>query len=180
MSPVWLCRCIAFGPILNSLAVVFWAPPSRVCWSTFHLLSYPLTRHPAVTSPMSPLALRLCWIHYVQRQCSPLLYPSELTVSNNATTCFPGPNIIPADGSTDACNKGSSDEDSSPSTSSPLQPPPPPFDFKSVLDHLHSLANAVQDLSRPVTLADLTVDPLPPTTLLSALPPDKIVELFQS
>ncbi len=61
MSPVWLCHCTAFGPILNSLAAVFWAPPSWVRWSTFHLLSYPLTLHPTAMSPMSPLALQLCW-----------------------------------------------------------------------------------------------------------------------
>ena len=61
ISPVCLCRCTSFGPILNSLAAVFWAPPSQVCWSTFHLLSYLLTLHPTATSPMSPLALRLRW-----------------------------------------------------------------------------------------------------------------------
>jgi hypothetical protein len=70
------------------------------------------------------------------------------------------------------------DNVSSPSTSSLLHPPPPSFDFKSVLDHLCSLVNAVQDLSHPVTLVDLTIDPLPPTTLLSALPPDRLVKLF--
>ena len=70
------------------------------------------------------------------------------------------------------------DDTSSPSLPSPLDAPPPSFDFKSVLDHLCSLANAVQDLSRPVTQADLAADPLPPSPLLSALPPEKIVELF--
>jgi hypothetical protein len=36
----------------------------------------------------------------------------------------------------------------------------------------------MQDLSRPVTSTDLAVNPLPSPTLLSALPPEKIVELF--
>ena len=70
------------------------------------------------------------------------------------------------------------DDDSSPSPSSPLDPLPPSFDLKSVSDHLRSLANAVQDLSRPITLADLAVNPLPSPTLLLALPPEKVVELF--
>ncbi len=53
------------------------------------------------------------------------------------------------------------------------------FDFKSVSDHLRSLANAVQDLSRPVTSSsDLMVDSVPPPTLLSALPLEKIMEHF--
>ena len=103
-------------------------------------------------------------LHYVQRQCSPLLHPSELTASNNATTCCsPGPNIIPEEDSTDGCNEGGGNEDldkdgrpaplsplviipddiSSPSTSSHMHPPPPSFDFKPVLDNLCSLANAV-------------------------------------
>jgi hypothetical protein len=70
------------------------------------------------------------------------------------------------------------DDDSSPSPSSPSDPPTPSFDFKSVSDHFRSLANAVQDPSHPVTLANLAVNPLPSPTLLSALPPKKIVELF--
>ena len=66
-----------------------------------------------------------------------------------------------------------------PSISSPSDPQTPTFDFKSVSDHLRSLANAVQDLSRPMTSsADLLVDSVPPPTLLSALPPEKIVEHF--
>ncbi len=68
---------------------------------------------------------------------------------------------------------------SSPSPSSSMDHRTPTFDFKSVSDHLRSLANAVQDLSRPVTSsADLLVDSAPPLTLLSALPPEKIVEHF--
>jgi hypothetical protein len=68
---------------------------------------------------------------------------------------------------------------SSPSISSPSDPQTPTFDFKSVSDHLCSLANAVQDLSRPVTSsADLLVSSAPPLTLLSALPPETIVEHF--
>jgi hypothetical protein len=130
-------------------------------------------------------------LHYVQRRYSPLLYPSELTASNNAKTCSPGRDITPEDDSTDGCNEGGGDKDldedgliwihphmlkcvrpapsssvgilpddvSSPSTSSPSHLPPLSFDFKSVLDHLCSLANAVQDLSDPVTSADLTVTP---------------------
>ena len=36
----------------------------------------------------------------------------------------------------------------------------------------------MQDLSRPITLADLAVNPLPSPTLLLALPPEKSVELY--
>jgi hypothetical protein len=71
------------------------------------------------------------------------------------------------------------DVSSTPSESSPSDSSTPSFDFKSVSDHLCSLANAVQDLSRPVTTADLTVNPVsPPPTLLSALPQEKIMEHF--
>ncbi len=60
-SLVWRCRCTAFGPILNSLAVAFLAPLSWACLSTSHPLSYPLTLHPTVNSPMSPLDLQHLW-----------------------------------------------------------------------------------------------------------------------
>ncbi len=144
-------------------------------------------------------------LHYVQRRCSPSLYPSKLTVSHNAQVFSPGPAVISGDGSSDGSTAGGNDinfdehgliwvhphmpkcvrppsstslviipdEDSSPSPSSPSNPPPPSFDFKSVSDHLHSLANAVQDLSRLVTSADLAVNPLPSPTLLLALPPEE-------
>ena len=132
-------------------------------------------------------------LHYVQRQCSPLLYPSELMASHNAQVFSPGPAVISGDGSSDGSTAGGDDNnfdddgliwvrphmpkhvqppsstplviipdnDSSPSLSSPSDPPHPSFDFKSVSDHLHSLANAMQDLSRPVTSTDLAVNPLP-------------------
>ena len=38
-------------------------------------------------------------LDYVQRRCSPSLYPSELTASRNATICSSTPHVVPDDGS---------------------------------------------------------------------------------
>ena len=150
-------------------------------------------------------------LHYVQRRCSPSLYPSELTAARNATISTPIPTLVPDDGSSDGDPATDDDDGPSdghgliwvaphmpncvqpsssdppvvippdnfpPSASSPSESSTPSFDFKSVLDHLRSLANAVQNLSCPVTMADLADSPVPPPTLLSALPQEKIMEHF--
>ena len=135
-------------------------------------------------------------LHYVQRRCSPSLYPSELNASRNATICTLTPDILPDDGSSDGdpdatVNVPSVGEPSSlappvviPADISPPLPSSlsdsnnPSFDFMSVSAHLRSLADAVQDLSHPVSRADLAVSPAPTTSLLSALPNDKIMAHF--
>jgi len=50
-------------------------------------------------------------LHYVQRWCSPSLYPLELTASHNAQVCSPGPAVISVDGSSDGSTAGGNDND---------------------------------------------------------------------
>ena len=49
-------------------------------------------------------------LHYVQRRCSPSLYPSELPASRNATISNPTPTLVPDDGSFEGEN-GDTDSD---------------------------------------------------------------------